>query len=149
MEALYLFQPYLAMGLSFSNGGSTYWWSIFQTTQFSRKWVTNHSKTGFWLFWVPSRVWCRRGRSIRRTGTSSFRWHSPCLCRTSSDIFALCRPRLEKYVKNTYNTHLWVMLSSKHPGSFFVRFGKNSIFSKAQKLDFCQKLDSKSQKTRF
>ena len=34
-------------------------------------------------------------------------------------------------------------------GSFFVRFGKNSISSKAKKLDFYQKLDSKSQKTRF
>ena len=34
-------------------------------------------------------------------------------------------------------------------GSFFVPFGKNSIFSKAKKLDFYQKLDSKSPKTRF
>ena len=34
-------------------------------------------------------------------------------------------------------------------GSFFVRFGKNSISSKAKKLDFYQKLDSKSQKTRY
>ena len=34
-------------------------------------------------------------------------------------------------------------------GSFFVRFGKNSISSKVKKLDFYQKLDSKSQKTRF
>ena len=60
------------------------------------------------------------------------------------------------YYGLTYNMKVMKVVDDKvylefkvNAGSFFVRFYKNLISSKAQKLDFYQKLDFKSQKTRF